>query len=342
MGKVTIQDIADRAGVSRGTVDRVLHNRPNVSPEIYNRVLELIKSTGYGKHALRLQEPERHIMVLLPGSGWFDADLKREWLRGVEDARLLIEPHGFVVEISECETDLPEEMLERIQLRQKQGMDGLVISARNIPATQNAIDHLAESGIPVLTYNSDIPGSKRICFIGQDYYRSGQVAGNLIGKYIGASDDILVVAGNLEIDAHRKRVDGFYQYFEHTGRPLARVQVVESYNDYILTHKLVTDFFKKNSRCRAVYMANESVAACAQSVDECGYSQRAMIVGNDLTAVTRRLLKNGSVDFIIEQNIYWQGYRPLMLLHNFILNHEEPKPFEALPLQIICSENMDF
>ncbi len=39
--------VADMAGVSRGTVDRVLNNRAHVSPEVYERVMDAIQSTGY-------------------------------------------------------------------------------------------------------------------------------------------------------------------------------------------------------------------------------------------------------------------------------------------------------
>ena len=44
---VTIKDIAKRAGVSRGTVDRVLNNRPGVNPETEARVRALIEEMGY-------------------------------------------------------------------------------------------------------------------------------------------------------------------------------------------------------------------------------------------------------------------------------------------------------
>ena len=39
--------VADKAGVSRGTVDRVLNNRSHVSPDVYERVMAAIQETGY-------------------------------------------------------------------------------------------------------------------------------------------------------------------------------------------------------------------------------------------------------------------------------------------------------
>ena len=45
--KVTINMVADRAGVSRGTVDRVLNQRPHVKPELYDRIVQAMKELGY-------------------------------------------------------------------------------------------------------------------------------------------------------------------------------------------------------------------------------------------------------------------------------------------------------
>ena len=45
--KVTAQWIADQCGVSRGTVDRVVNGRPNVSPEVRERIQKLISEYGY-------------------------------------------------------------------------------------------------------------------------------------------------------------------------------------------------------------------------------------------------------------------------------------------------------
>ena len=45
--RITINTIAERAGVSRGTVDRVLNGRPHVKPEIAERVLRTMRELGY-------------------------------------------------------------------------------------------------------------------------------------------------------------------------------------------------------------------------------------------------------------------------------------------------------
>ena len=45
--RATIKMIAERAGVSIGTVDRVLHNRPYVKEEVRRRILEVMEELDY-------------------------------------------------------------------------------------------------------------------------------------------------------------------------------------------------------------------------------------------------------------------------------------------------------
>ena len=45
--KVTINMVAKQAGVSRGTVDRVLNQRPHVKPELHERIVKAMKELGY-------------------------------------------------------------------------------------------------------------------------------------------------------------------------------------------------------------------------------------------------------------------------------------------------------
>lgn len=341
MGRVTIQMIAENSGVSRGTVDRVLHNRPNVKPEVREHVLKTAKRLGYISSPKFEHTLVKRIGVLFPGSGWFDANLRREWLRGVNDARHMIEPLGFTVDVVECETDLPNEFVDRITEMRKQGIGGIALCVKNSPVIQRLILELTYADIPVVTYNSDIPNSGRTCFIGQDPYQSGRVAADLIVKIIKEQDEVLVVVGNLEIDGHRQRVQGFCDKCREVGISSYRITIIESFNEYLLTYEKVSEILEKQPRLSAIYMANENVVACTEAVAASERMDRIMIVGNDLTAETKRLLAEDRIDFIIKQDIYWQGYQPVILLKNLILSPETPvEPISFTEISVVNSENM--
>ena len=73
-----------------------------------------------------------------------------------------------------------EMVLEHIEELVSQGVQGLAIAPNNSPEIRQCIDELYEQGIPVITLNSDAPGSRRLAFIGMDNYRAGQTAAGLL------------------------------------------------------------------------------------------------------------------------------------------------------------------
>ncbi|MBQ3392612.1 MAG: LacI family DNA-binding transcriptional regulator [Lachnospiraceae bacterium] len=317
MARVTINMIAERAGVSRGTVDRVLHNRPEVAPEVREHVLEVAKLMGYitPNHG---HKDSYVIGVVLPGNRWFDDNLKKEWMSGVQDAREIVEPLGYRVEVVECDTDIPGDIVEALENLRKQNPAGIAMTGMDTDNVRACIDRFEEDGVPVITYNSDLPGSKRTCFIGPDPYKSGRVAANMMFRRIGKSDRILAVAGNLDYSAHHARIRGFIDACKEAGISEKQIIVRESHNEYILTYDIVSKALSEIPELKAVYMANENIAACADALGDERNSREIMIVGNDLTLVTKKLLTEDKIDFIVEQNVYWQGYQPIIMLKKLI------------------------
>ncbi|MGE4549679.1 MAG: substrate-binding domain-containing protein, partial [Intestinibacillus sp.] len=210
------------------------------------------------------------------------------------------------------------------------------------PIMERTINKLVKGGIPVVTFNSDVPNSNRACFVGQDLNRSGRVAAELISKYIRHDGDVLVVAGNLEFDAHMRRVNGFQSRYAELGLGSERLEVVESFNDYGITYQKVREALERKASLKAIYMANENTAACVEAIRSAATPHKVLVACNDLTDVTRRLLRKGRVDFVIKQDIYSQGYLPVMILKDILLSNKhniEPYVFTATGIASI--ENMD-
>lgn len=186
MGKrPTIQMVAERAGVSRGTVDRVLNDRSYVSAEVRQRVLDAIQETGYvscrehHQQALLSASAPLTLGVLLPN---WDNQFRSEVERGIRMAQEELEDAGVQVLIRRCRTDLPGETLELLDDLVKKGSAGISLCALNDRTVEERVTELVDAGIPCITFNSDLPGSRRTCFVGQDVYQTGRVARRADGK----------------------------------------------------------------------------------------------------------------------------------------------------------------
>ena len=176
----TIQTIAELAGVSRGTVDRVLNNRSYVRADVRARVLNAIQETGYlspkeaHRQAAEAKLPLKPVRlgVLLPNwSGPFHEDVPR----GIQAARSELEKRDVEVRVCTCETDIPRETIELLDELVNWGAQGIALCALNDISIEARIGELAEQGIPCITFNSDLPNSRRLCFVGQNACRKTRV-----------------------------------------------------------------------------------------------------------------------------------------------------------------------
>lgn len=341
--KPTINMIAQRAGVSRGTVDRVLHGRPNVRPDKRERVLRALEELNYtpnaAARALALNANRMKLGVILPNwVGFFASEVRR----GIGDAQRELADYGVEVLVEACATKSPGECAQLIDDMVARGVKGLALCAQNSLLLREKLLSLKQQDIPVITFNSDIPDSGRRCFVGPDIVKSGRIAAEIMAKLLRGDEQVLVVCGNLEFDAHKSRVDGFLARARQLGWEHNIHPVVESLNDFDLTHQAVSRHLAENPGLRGIYMANESVEGCVDAVRRAALPGGIKIVCHDLTEYTRRYLDEGWVDFVISQNMYRQGYTPVSMLGGLLMAGKEPEQDIAYThMHILNSQSVD-
>lgn len=343
--KPTITDVAEKAGVSRGTVDRVVNSRSHVSPGVYERVMKAISETGYlsprqahQNNLTQINSPSIILGVLMPN---WTGHFKWEILRGIAAAEEELKSVNVKVIIKECETDIPEENLTKLEELLKEGAVALSICTINDPVIIEKIKELKEKHIPVITYNSDIPGSERLCFIGQNYNKSGRIAAQIISKCISKDDDILAAVGNLEFFGHHSRLKGFLERMNELGFSEDKIKVIETYNSYQLTYKKVLTELNLNNNIHAIYMANRSVVGCTKAVADARLDNHMRIVCHDFSEHTKKLLQEETIDFSIGQDLFKQGYLPLIMLHEYIFKGTLPENLDTnTMISIYCSQNL--
>ena len=341
----TIQMVAELAGVSRGTVDRVLNDRPHVNEEVRRRVLEAMRELGYisPREAYRRQAETAlrplTLGVLLPN---WEGQFRAEVTEGVRQACEELEESKVRVLVRRCETDLPQEAVELLEAMEADGAEGFAVCAVNDPAIQGWIAARTGAGVPCVTFNSDLPESGRLCFVGQDIRQAGRVAAGLLYKCVDRQGPVLATAGNLKFDGHRQRLDGFRERRGELGLPEEQVIVRETYNDYETTLQVVSEVLAERPELRGVYMANFSVSGCCAAIQRAGRTGQVHVVCHDINETVRQLVRAGAVDFTIPQDLRRQGYAPLLLLRD-LLRKKKPLGTERSQgqINILCAENLE-
>lgn len=320
---VTIQKIAELSGVSRGTVDRVLHGRPNVNPMIREKVVRAAEKLGYQPPVPPKSADYRQAAILIPQ--WTDGHFNRQIVSGIRKALRYIADPAFILTEQSLRTMTMQELLRAIEEQIHSGVDGLIIRAENTPEVRAAIEQAVQQGVTVITYDADVPHSGRLCHAGQDLVRAGAIAAGVMARLIRPPEHVLIVTGNLRMEAHKGRVDGFCRRLLELGFSEDAYRVIETNEMPELTGELVAQALQADSRLHAVYMACQPLSGCIAGIRKARRTTRPHIVCNDLTPTAKRYLREGTVDFVIGQSFSQESFHAVLAMYQMLLRGVKPK-----------------
>lgn len=336
--RVTLQDIALRCGVSRGTVDRVVNGRGEVAPAVRERVQRALDESGYRTPRQRRQAEEDRIVrigIIAPERSDY---YRRKTRDGVRAAIRQLSDKRLQVQIEEPAGRSAVDYQAAIRRLEERGINGLVIQAADLPAVKSEIDRLTQAGVPVVTSHTDVPESRRICHVGQDNVRAGRVAAGLLAPF-AAEGEVLVICGSRTIRSHAQRVDSFIGRMQELGISAHAVRVIECAERYDMTYDGVREAVRKHKRLRAVYLTGESVSACLEALAYSRAEQRVHVVCSDLTPAARTGLAEGTVDFVVDSDPAGQAGVAVVTLYDLLCRGRKPeKPVKYVRTSIVTRE----
>jgi len=197
-------------------------------------------------------------------------------------------------------------------------MDGLAISSVSTDALAPVIDRVLAAGIPVVTFNTDNPDSKRLAFAGQDLVQSGVEAGRLLGKVLDGKGKVMITtidaAAQWSLDREKGAREGLKEF--------PGIEVVSTLNTG-------TDPQKIYSAIENAMLGDPSITgilsleccstpAAGEWVSRNGQTGKVKIVGFDLLDQTVDLVSNGNIQATIDQAPEKQGFAAVDMLVKFL------------------------
>jgi LacI family transcriptional regulator len=208
---LTIRDIAKLAGVSRGTVDRVLHNRGRVDPEVEQRIKAIVRECNYQPSraaqqlSMRKQKLRIGFVCRIDQNGFWSIVI-----RSADKAEQELAEYGITIEKRYFDYCQPETQLEMINELVALDISALVIVPLDDPLIRQRLQELSDQGIVVILLQSEISGFSPFCYIGSDYYIGGRTAAGLLHNFTaGRPAKILLLNGSKYLSSHRLRRSGF-------------------------------------------------------------------------------------------------------------------------------------
>ncbi len=319
----TIKEIAALAGVSRGTVDRVLNHRGDVNPQTEEKILQIIRDLDYKPNkagiVLAAQKKNLKLGVVLLGVGnpFFD-----DVLLGVQEKKQELAGYNCSVLIRQTEYSL-QQQLAAIDSLLAEGINGLAISPYNALSVREKINGLCEQGIPVVTLNTDIENSSRLAYVGSNFYRSGETAAGLMHLMTQGKVRVGIVSGSQNILCHTERIAGFSHIIE--AYPNIRiVDIVNNNDDDQVSCELTARLLAEHPDINAFYFTAGGVYGGCQAIERSGRQSGMTVITNDLVPTTLAYMQKGLIAATICQQPFQQGSQPLSLLFAYLTTGEMP------------------
>lgn len=335
----TIKEIADLAGVSRGTVDRVLNNRGSVNAKTAKKIMEIVRALDYRPNraglALAAQKKKYKIGVILfsEHNPFFD-----EVMEGVRIKAAELQDYGVTTITLRVDFDV-DAQLAAIDSLLLEGIHGLMLAPYNHMRIQEKIDELVEQQIPVVTVNTDIDGSRRMAYVGSDHVQGGCTAAGLFALMTEGDVELGIVTGSSNVLGHAGRVMGLRRTLETSYPRIHITELVENHDDefesYTLTRKLLEDHPNMN----ALFFAAAGVHGGCRAVLESG--RHPKVITFDEVPTTLEMLRLGVISATISQQPYRQGSKSLDILFEYLTSGVLPQEeMNIVELSIKIRENV--
>ena len=345
---MTVSEIAKRAGVSIGTVDRVVHKRGRVSAATREKIEAILEEEGYrpnplARHLKRARP--YHIGVLMPGLD-DESHYWRQVHQGLLEAKRELSAFAFDISLHPFSRDEGASLEKAFAAMRDDDCDAWIVA----PVLQGLMSELlgsTEPAVPLVCIDSPLPGVHATVTIAQDPHRGGVLAARLmrlVSRSTGPFATVRPYAGAFNLD---ERVAGFRRALADTSsanndgaREFSPLDVICPALDAASVAALVDSLLSGEPSPGSIFVASSIGHLVARQVSARGRHQEVPVIAWDLVDENIVALDCGELDCVIAQRPFEQGRLALHELYRLLILGESIPPKIEIPLDIHFKENV--
>ena len=299
MKRATIKDLAEAAGVSVATVNRVIGRSGPVSDGTVQRVLAAAREVGFyglagleygasgAKRKLRvgfiIQSPHRLFATTLA--------------RAIENCVAAGEISD-VQPVVELIDDLSPESVSTRMLALGAECDALGVLAAEHPIVTEAIEQLAATGIPVIALVTALSARTNVGYVGLDSWKVGRTAAWALHHMCTPERKIGMFVGTHRYRCHDLYESGFRSYFREHANSFTLLEPVSTFESDAIAREITEDLLREHRDLGGLYVSGGGVGGVMAAL-RASRGREIVTVGHDLMETTRAGLLDGSLTLVI-------------------------------------------
>jgi LacI family transcriptional regulator len=337
----TIQDLAKASGVSVATVDRVLNRRLPVREDTALRVASAAEAIGFHATGLlrqRLKEtPKRTFGFLLQKKD-------QEFYRNFATALVAATKDSTAVQgrpvVEFVDAVAPQAIADGIRDMAKR-CDAIAAVAVDHPTVNEAVADVSRMGKPVLTLLSDVTAPERRAYLAVDSRRAGRTAAWAISHLARSAGKIGILLGSHRYLSQELAEISFRSYMRENAPHFQLLEPLVNLDETRIAYELIVHMLTSNDDLVGIYVAGGGAEGLIQALREERAGSRIIAVCNELTAVTRAALLDGTLAMALVTPIQELSRQAVAIMVR-ACNHEPASQRESilLPATISISESL--
>ena len=340
---VTIKQIAELAGVSTGTVDRALHNRGRVNPDVVKRVKEIAEALNYKPNsvakslAIRNRKLKIALILHIEHNIFWDAVLE-----GVEQAAHEIQDFGISVAIKYGRYFDHVVQLGLIDEILAEGFNALAIVPINHVDVKRKLEELHAQQFPVVFLGAMLEDTPHFSYVGCNYASAGRITAGLINLITGGMGKLLVFSPSFQMLGHQYRVQELKSQLLQYYKGIHLHKVIEMPDDDIFSYNETKSAFAQFPDTDVLLCPGAtSIKGTIQALKDMDFYQKVKMIVYDYSEMVQTGLENCGILAAITQNPQQQGYRAIKILFEYLASNTIPPECDYVQTQIILRESIN-
>lgn len=343
--QIKIKDIAELAGVSAGTVDRVLHKRGNVSRERREAVEKILAEVGYKYNIHTSAVSFRKVIkitIVIPEApdGEYWGSMREGFEHALEEfsdirieCKFLFYDQFDVNSCNRAYSALIESQ-----------PDSVIIGPTYIDETKEICDKLDLYNIPYIFVDSVVEDTCPLATFSTDQYACGFLSAKVLDMSMVEDSSIAILeaerTGNRTSSNSLERRKGFEDYMKSVGKSLYFARYAT--NDKDENRQKILGFLENHENIKGIAVLNSRGHLIADILKEAG-REDIKVISFDMTTNNIRCLKENTISALLCQRPEQQGFNAIKtLLDHLLFRNVDTNTRHMMPIDVIFKENLPY